>query len=173
MSSGEVVIQSMWSAGGNGGAASKGIDCTFQPLKEGYRAWAAGFGLPATLSGQASWMAAMNSSTGFSTAGPAPTSIARAITVPCWKPPKPRWKPYEWAYWMEGKPATQGHQEPQGRCAGQDRIATRDGGSYETRMGGIACWNARDGREQLTWFRSGMSLWQPRNRHTPVDAHCV
>src|SRR5687767_15199937 len=32
--------------------SSKGIACTYQPLKEGYRAWAAGFGLPKTVSGK-------------------------------------------------------------------------------------------------------------------------
>ena len=51
MSSGEVVIQSMWSPAVTA-VRSKGIACTFQPLKEGYRAWAAGFGLPTTLSGR-------------------------------------------------------------------------------------------------------------------------
>ena len=45
MASGEVVIQSMWSP-----AVTKvrqmGIACKYQPLKEGYRAWAAGLGIP-------------------------------------------------------------------------------------------------------------------------------
>src|SRR6202008_4580511 len=48
MASGEVVIQSMWSPAVTK-VRSMGIACTFQPLKEGYRAWAAGFGLPKTL----------------------------------------------------------------------------------------------------------------------------
>ena len=51
MASGEVVIQSMWSPAVTA-VRTKGIACNFQPLKEGYRAWAAGFGLPATLSGK-------------------------------------------------------------------------------------------------------------------------
>ena len=51
MASGEVVIQSMWSPAVTA-VRTKGIACVFQPLKEGYRAWAAGFGLPATLSGK-------------------------------------------------------------------------------------------------------------------------
>ena len=45
MASGEVVIQSMWSPAVTA-VRSKGIACTYQPLKEGYRAWAAGFGVP-------------------------------------------------------------------------------------------------------------------------------
>ncbi len=51
MASGEVVIQSMWSPAVTA-VRSKGIACTYQPLKEGYRAWAAGFGLPRTVTGK-------------------------------------------------------------------------------------------------------------------------
>src|SRR5205085_9398354 len=51
MASGEVVIQSMWLPAVTA-VRSKGIPCVYQPLKEGYRAWAAGFGLPTTLSGR-------------------------------------------------------------------------------------------------------------------------
>ena len=51
MASGEVVIQSMWSPAVTA-VRTKGIACNFQPLKEGYRAWAAGFGVPATASGK-------------------------------------------------------------------------------------------------------------------------
>src|SRR5438132_10971639 len=51
MASGEVVIQSMWSPAVTA-VRTKGIDCVYQPLKEGYRAWASGFGRPAKLTGQ-------------------------------------------------------------------------------------------------------------------------
>ena len=54
---------------------------------------------------------------------------------------KAKMEAYEWAYWMEGKAATQDIKSPERRPAGQDR-RVRDGGSYEQRMGGIACWNA-------------------------------
>src|SRR5262249_60657520 len=51
MASGEVVIQSMWSPAVTA-VRSKGIPCIYQPRKEGYRAWAAGFGLPRPLAGR-------------------------------------------------------------------------------------------------------------------------
>merc|ERR1711990_789837 len=51
MASGEVVIQSMWSPAITK-VRSMGIPCVYQPLKEGYRAWAAGFGLPSTTKGR-------------------------------------------------------------------------------------------------------------------------
>jgi putative spermidine/putrescine transport system substrate-binding protein len=47
----------------------------------------------------------------------------------------------EWGYWFEGKPATGDITNPFG-----DVMATagevRDGGSFEERMGAVACWNA-------------------------------
>jgi len=51
MASKEVVVESMWSPA-VAAVRSKGIACTFQPLKEGYRAWAAGFGVPKTVTGK-------------------------------------------------------------------------------------------------------------------------
>jgi len=139
MSSGEVVIQSMWSPAVTA-VRSKGIDCVFQPLKEGYRAWASGFGLPATLSGKKldaayefinwfldGWAGAYLNRQGYYSAV---LETAQA-----------KMEPYEWAYWMEGKPAAQDIKSPQGVVIAKAG-SRRDGGSYEQRMGGIACWNA-------------------------------
>src|ERR1700710_2378568 len=50
MSSGETVIQSMWSPAVTA-VRSKGIACTFQPLKEAYRSWASGFAVSKGVSG--------------------------------------------------------------------------------------------------------------------------
>jgi len=50
MASGEVIIQSMWSPA-VAAVRSKGIACTYQPLAEGYRAWAGGLGPAKHLSG--------------------------------------------------------------------------------------------------------------------------
>lgn len=139
MASGEVVIQSMWSPAVTA-VRTKGIDCVFQPLKEGYRAWAAGFGVPATLSGKKldaayefinwfldGWAGAYLNRQGYYSA--------------VLETAKAKMEPYEWAYWMEGKPATQDIKSPGGDVLAK-KGAVRDGGSYEQRMGGIACWNA-------------------------------
>ncbi|MEO6854054.1 MAG: extracellular solute-binding protein [Rhodoferax sp.] len=139
MASGEVVIQSMWSPAVTA-VRSKGIACTFQPLKEGYRAWASGFGLPATLSGKKldgayefinwfldGWAGAYLNRQGYYSA-----VLDTA---------KSKMEAYEWAYWMEGKPATQDIKSPHGDVLAK-KGEIRDGGSYEARMGGIACWNA-------------------------------
>jgi len=139
MAAGETVIQSMWSPAVTA-VRLKGIACTFQPLKEGYRAWAAGFGLPATLAGKKldgayefinwfldGWAGAYLNRQGYYSA--------------VLETAKARMEPYEWAYWMEGKPATQDIKSPNGDLLAKVG-ASRDGGSYEQRMGGIACWNA-------------------------------
>ncbi|MCP1119544.1 ABC transporter substrate-binding protein [Robbsia andropogonis] len=139
MASGEVVIQSMWSP-----AVTKvrtmGVACVFQPLKEGYRGWASGFGLPKTLQGrkldaayefinwfQDGWAGAYLMRQGYY---PGVTNTARKFM-----------QPYEWDYWMEGKPATQDIHAPDGQLL-EKAGTVRDGGSYDKRLGAVACWNA-------------------------------
>ena len=139
MASGEVVIQSMWSPAVTA-VRTKGIACTFQPLKEGYRAWASGFGVPKTVHGRKAdgvyefinwfldgWAGAYLNRQGYYSA--------------VLETAKSHMAPYEWAYWMEGKPATQDIKSPHGDLLAKAG-SVRDGGSYETRMGAIACWNA-------------------------------
>ena len=139
MASGEVVIQSMWSPAITA-VRTKGIPCVYQPLKEGYRAWAAGFGLPSTLKGKkldaayefinwflSGWAGAYLNRQGYYSAV---LSTAKKYM-----------EPYEWAYWMEGKPASQDIKSPGGSLLAK-KGEVRDGGSYNARMGGVACWNA-------------------------------
>ena len=140
MASGEVVIQSMWSPAVTA-VRTKGIACTFQPLKEGYRAWAAGFGLPATLVGQ-------EARRRLRVHQLVPRRLGRRLPEPPGllqrraRNRQGQDGAYEWAYWMEGKPADAGHQVAQRRPARQGRQHCATAARYEQRMGGIACWNA-------------------------------
>jgi len=139
MASGEVVIQSMWSPAITK-VRSQGIPCVFQPLKEGYRAWAAGFGIPRTLSGRkeegayefinwflSGWAGAHLNRQGYYSAV---LDTAKA-----------NMEPYEWAYWMEGKSAAKDIKAPDGTVL-EKAGSIRDGGSYQDRLGNIVCWNA-------------------------------
>ncbi|WP_303563362.1 PotD/PotF family extracellular solute-binding protein [Uliginosibacterium sp. 31-12] len=139
MASGEVVIQSMWSPAVTA-VRTKGIACNFQPLKEGYRAWAAGFGVPKSVKGRKAdavyefinwfldgWAGAYLNRQGYYSAV---LDTAKA-----------KMEAYEWAYWMEGKPAAKDIKSPNGDVLAKAG-ALRDGGSYEQRLGSIACWNA-------------------------------
>ncbi|KQP67644.1 ABC transporter substrate-binding protein [Methylobacterium sp. Leaf112] len=139
MASGETVIQSMWSPAVTK-VRSQGVACIYQPLKEGYRAWATGFGLPKTLTGRkldaaydfinwflSGWAGAYLNRQGYYSA--------------VLETAKSHMEPYEWAFWMEGKAAEKDIKGPDGGVL-EKAGATRDGGSFEARMGGVACWNA-------------------------------
>ena len=139
MASGETVIQSMWSPAVTA-VRSKGIACTFQPLKEGYRSWASGFAVSKGVTGAkeelayefvnwflSGWAGAYLNRQGYYSAV---LSTAKA-----------NMEPYEWAYWMGGKPAEKDIHAPDGSLL-EKAGSSRDGGSYDERMGGVACWNS-------------------------------
>jgi len=139
MASGEVVIQSMWSPA-VAAVRSRGIACTFQPLKEGYRSWASGFCVSKGVSGAkpdwayefVNWFLSGYAGAYLNRQGYYSAVLSTA---------KANMEPYEWAYWMEGKPAEKDIKAPDGSLL-EKAGAVRDGGSYEERMGGVACWNA-------------------------------
>jgi len=139
MASGEVVIQSMWSPA-VAAVRSKGIACKYQPLKEGYRAWGGGIGLAKHLSGLeldaayeyidwylSGWVGAYLNRQGYYSA--APETAKKYMSED------------EWGYWMEGKAAEGDILSPEGKVM-EKAGAVRDGGSYEERMGSVACWNS-------------------------------
>jgi len=139
MASGETVIQSMWSPAVTK-VRSMGIACTFQPLKEGYRSWASGFCVSKAVSGPkldwayefvnwylSGWAGAYLNRQGYYSAV---LSTAKANMTAD-----------EWGYWMEGKPAAGDIKAPDGTLL-EKAGAIRDGGSYDDRMGAVACWNA-------------------------------
>ncbi len=139
MASGETVIQSMWSPAVTA-VRTKGIACTFQPLKEGYRSWASGFCMSKGVTPKqadmiyefvnwylSGWAGAYLNRQGYYSAV---LSTAKA-----------NMEPYEWAYWMEGKPAEKDIHAPDGSLI-EKAGAVRDGGSYDERMGAVACWNS-------------------------------
>lgn len=138
MAAGEVVLQSMWSPAVTA-VKSRGIDCVYQGLQEGYRGWGLGMGLMRHLEGAkldaayeylnwylSGWQGAFIARQGYYSSVPE-TAIANLT-------------PNEVGYWYEGKPATEDILDPYG--AVMDKAgASRDGGSFEQRMGNIACWN--------------------------------
>ena len=139
MASGETVIQSMWSPAVTK-VRSQGVPCVFQPLKEGYRSWASGFCVSKAVTGEklewayefvnwflSGWAGAYLNRQGYYSAV---LSTAKANMTP-----------YEWAYWMEGKAAEKDIMAPDGSLL-EKAGAVRDGGSYDDRMGNVACWNA-------------------------------
>ncbi|QOL81339.1 ABC transporter substrate-binding protein [Pseudooceanicola spongiae] len=139
MASGEVVIQSMWSPAITA-VKSRGIDCVYQPLKEGYRSWGGGLGLSSSLSGMeldaaydyinwylSGWVGGYLMRQGYYSAVPETS--------------KDYMSENEWGYWFEGKPATGEITSPTGDVLAKAGDV-RDGGDFYERMGRVACWNS-------------------------------
>ena len=139
MASGEVVIQSMWSPAITA-VRAQGIPCVYQPLKEGYRSWGGGIGLSAGLTGLpldaayeyinwylSGWVGGFLMRQGYYSAVPETSKLFMSED--------------EWGFWYEGKAATGDIVSPQGQVI-EKAGAVRDGGSFEDRMGKVACWNS-------------------------------
>jgi putative spermidine/putrescine transport system substrate-binding protein len=139
MASGEVVIQSMI-APAVAAVRSRGIPCTFQPLKEGYRGWCTGFGVMKHVTGlqlecfyeylnwyTSGFQGAFIAREGYYAAQP--ENARKFLTAA------------EWDYWYGGKPAATEIVNQFGKVMEQPG-AVRDGGAFWDRLGHIAAWNA-------------------------------
>jgi putative spermidine/putrescine transport system substrate-binding protein len=139
MAAGETVIQSMFSEAITA-VRVQGVACRAQPMKEGYRAWGSGLGLSANLKGLPldcayeylnwcldGWVGARLGRQGYYSAVLDTTKANMSAD--------------EWGYWYEGAPATADILSPTGQKI--DGVGgKRDGGSFQERMGHLACWNA-------------------------------
>lgn len=139
MSSGEVVIQSMWSPA-VAAVRAKGIPCVYQPLKEGYRSWGGGLGLAAHLSG-AQLDAAYEYINWYTSGWVGGYLNRQGYYSAAMETAKEYMSEDEWGFWIEGKPAAGDILSPDGVVM-EKAGAVRDGGSFEERMGKVACWNS-------------------------------
>src|SRR3984957_5285490 len=139
MASGEVVIQSMWSPA-VAAVRSRGIPCTYQPLKEGFRGWGYTLGVMKHVSGMK--LDAFYDYLNWYTSGFAGAFIAREGYYSA-QPENARkfLTEAEWDYWYGGKPAATDILNPFGKLM-EKAGAKRDGGSYWERLGNIAVWNS-------------------------------
>ena len=139
MASGEVVIQSMWSPAVTA-VRSKGHRLHLPAAEGGLSRLGGGLRMPRTTVGKKAdlayefinwfldgWAGAFLNRQGYYSA--------------VLETAKAKMEPYEWAFWMEGKPAEKDIKAPDGTLL-EKAGSVRDGGSYEARMGGVECWNA-------------------------------
>lgn len=139
MASGEVVLQSMWSPAVTA-VQSKGIECIYARLKEGYRGWGGGVGLSKNLQGiqldaayeylnwmLEGWVGAFLGRQGYYSAAPENS--------------KQYMSGAEWAYWYEGQPAAEDIVDPFDKTLAKTG-SVRDGGSFKERFGNIVVWNS-------------------------------
>lgn len=138
MASGEVVIQSMWSPAVTA-VRTQGIDCVYQPLKEGYRGWGNGLALMSHLDGMK--LDAAYEYLNWYVSGWTGGFIAKQgyyISVP--ETAKDHLTENEWGFFYLGKPATADIVSPTGvktNSVGE----VRDGGSFEDRFSNVGVWN--------------------------------
>jgi putative spermidine/putrescine transport system substrate-binding protein len=139
MAAGEVVIQSMWSPA-VAAVRSRGIACTYQPLKEGFRGWGYTLGVMKHVDGlkrdcfyeylnwyTGGFQGAFIARQGYYAAQP---ENARKFLTEA-----------EWDYWYGGKAAAADIMSPFGKLM-EKAGNMRDGGSIEQRLGNIAVWNS-------------------------------
>lgn len=139
MASGEVIIQSMWSPA-VAAVRSRGIPCVYQPLKEGYRSWGGGLGLAAHLEG-AKLDAAYEYINWYTSGWVGGYLNRQGYYSAAMETAKQYMSEDEWGFWVEGKAAQGDILAPDGSVM-EKAGAVRDGGSFEERMGKVACWNS-------------------------------
>ncbi|MBJ3777468.1 ABC transporter substrate-binding protein [Acuticoccus mangrovi] len=138
MASGEVVIQSMWSPAVTA-VRTQGVNCVYQPLKEGYRGWGNGLAMMSHLDGLkrdaayeylnwylSGWVGGFIAKQGY------------YISIP--EKAKDFLTENEWGFFYEGKAATAPITSPTGEVTNKAGDV-RDGGSYEERFSKVAVWN--------------------------------
>ncbi|MEQ1520598.1 MAG: extracellular solute-binding protein [Aestuariivirga sp.] len=138
MTAGEVIIQSMWSPAVTA-VRTRGIPCTYQPMKEGYRGWGVGMAIAShvkDLKLEAAYEYLNWYLTGWQGAFIARQGYYNMVQ----ETTKAALSPEEWDYWYEGKPAAVEIKDPFGNLM-EKPGAVRDGGSYAERTGNFACWN--------------------------------
>lgn len=139
MASGEVVLQSMWSPAVTA-VKAQGLPCIYAPLQEGYRAWGGGLGLNAALEGIA--LDAAYEYINWWNSGFAGGFVGRQgyySAIP--ENAKAFMSENEWNFWYEGMEAAEDIVDPFGTTL-ESAGASRDGGSYWDRMGGVVVWNS-------------------------------
>lgn len=139
MASGEVVVQSMWSPA-VAAVRSRGIPCTYQPLKEGFRGW--GYTLGVMKHVQGLKLDCFYEYLNWYTGGFQGAFIARQGYYSA-QPENTRkfLSEDEWNYWFDGKPAQADILSPFGKLM-EKAGNVRDGGSIDQRLGNIAVWNS-------------------------------
>jgi putative spermidine/putrescine transport system substrate-binding protein len=162
MADGPVVLQSMWPPAVSA-LRARNVPLKYRPLREGARGWAGGFALASHLRGrlraaamqyinwyQSGWAGAFLTRQGYYSAVPA--TARKHLTDD------------EWGYWYEGAAAHAPVVSPRGEVI-DPAGALREGGSYEDRMGHIACWSSRMREESYLRRR-----WKESVRASPGDA---
>jgi putative spermidine/putrescine transport system substrate-binding protein len=152
MSAGEVVLESMWSPAVSV-LQSQGFPCKYAAPKEGYRGWWGGnFVSKEAAKDPAKFQAAIDYMNWWHSGKAGAIMMRQGYYSPVQQTSRQFVEPFEWAYWIEGKPASKPIPNPFGqKTAGVPIGTVRDGGSFKQRAFHYRSWNSTmDAREHQT-----------------------
>ena len=141
MASGEVVIQSMWAPAVTA-VRAQGLECSYVPLKEGYRCWSGGLLLNKEISGLKLEATYEYLNWNFDSGIPGSFFARQGYYPPVLETAKSLMTQNEWDFWIEGKPATHEITDPYGNKI-ESAGAVREGASYWERFGNVLVWNSQ------------------------------
>jgi putative spermidine/putrescine transport system substrate-binding protein len=143
MQSGEVVIESMWSPA-VALLQSSGEPVRYAAPKEGFRGWFGHLGFPSHLTEDESKLqAAYDYANWWHSGAPGAIMMRQGYYNAVQGTSRRFVEPFEWDYWIAGRPATKAIPNPFGEeTAGIKRGTVRDGGAFEERACRYATWNS-------------------------------
>lgn len=149
MSAGEVVVESMWSPAVSV-LQSQGSPARYAAPKEGYRGWWGGnFISKETAKDPAKFQAALDYINWWHHGEAGALMMRQGYYSPVQQTSRKFVEPFEWDYWIAGKPASKPIPNPFGqKTAGIPVGTVRDGGSFTKRVFHYISWNSTmDNRE--------------------------
>lgn len=143
MSAGEVVVESMWSPAVSL-LQSQGFPCRYAAPPEGYRGWWGGnFVSKEAAKDPAKFQACIDYLNWWHSGEPGGIIMKQGYYNPAQETSREFVEPFEWDYWIEGKPAAQPIPNPFGQeTAGIPVGTVRDGGSFRDRVCRYRTWNS-------------------------------
>jgi putative spermidine/putrescine transport system substrate-binding protein len=152
MSAGEVVLESMWSPAVSV-LQSQGFPCKYAAPKEGFRGWWGGnFVSKEAAKDPAKLQAAIDYMNWWNSGKAGAIMMRQGYYSPVQQTSRRYVEPFEWAYWIDGKPASKAIPNPFGQQTAGIPVGTvRDGGSFKQRAFHYRSWNSTmDQREHQT-----------------------
>jgi putative spermidine/putrescine transport system substrate-binding protein len=152
MSAGEVVLESMWSPAVSV-LQSQGFPCRYAAPKEGFRGWwGANFVSKEAAKDPDKFQAAIDYMNWWHEGEAGAIMMRQGYYSPVQQTSRRHVEPFEWGYWIDGKPASKPIPNPFGQKTAGIPVGTiRDGGSFKKRAFHYRSWNSTmDQREHQT-----------------------
>lgn len=141
MSSGEVVIESMWSPA-VALLVTLGINVRYAAPIEGFRGWASQQGIPAHVTDPMKLQAVYDYLNWWHSGEPGAIMMRQGYYNAVQEPSRAFVEPEEWDFWIEGQPAAKDLPGITGNVGDIKAGTIRDGGSFSDRSCRYSSWNS-------------------------------